>query len=159
MEITIKRYDPAYLFLYNFVDEEYAAKFEDENRTGILAGLFAGLTIFISCLGLLGLATFVAETRIKEIGVRKVLGASVQGIVRMLSKDFVILVAIAFVFAAPLAWWAMHTWLQEFAYRIDIGWQVFLLAGSVAVIIAVITISFQAIKSAIANPVKALRTE
>src|SRR5213078_2777002 len=99
---------------YHFVDEEYAKKFEDEQRTGTLAGLFAALTIFISCLGLFGLATYMAENRIKEIGVRKILGASVTGITTLLSKDFVKLVIISFLIAAPLAWWGMHAWLQSY---------------------------------------------
>jgi len=134
-------------------------KFQDEKQTGTLAALFAGLTIFISCLGLLGLATYVAQSRIKEIGVRKVLGASVQGIVALLSKDFLWLVFIAFVIASPLAWWAANNWLTGFAYRINVSWWMFLLAGFIAMIIALATISFQAIKAAVANPVKSLRTE
>ena len=119
----------------------------------------AVLAIFISCLGLFGMASFIAEQRIKEIGVRKVLGASVRNITAMLSKDFVKLVLIAAVIAFPLAWWAMHLWLQDFAYRINISWWIFIVAGFTALVIALLTVSFQAIRAAIANPVKSLRTE
>jgi putative ABC transport system permease protein len=117
------------------------------------------LAIFISCLGLFGLVTFTAEQKTKEIGIRKVLGASVTGIVRMLSKDFLKLVLIAALIAFPVAWWLMNKWLMDFEYRIDIGWWVFLVAGVSALLIALLTISFQSIKAAIANPVKSLRTE
>ena len=118
-----------------------------------------GITIFISCMGLFGLGMFTAERRTKEIGIRKVLGASAANIAAMLSKDFVILVLIAIVIASPVAWYFMNQWLQDFAYRTDISWWVFVLAGIVALFIALITVSFQAIKAAIANPVKSLRTE
>lgn len=159
MERIFKKYNPEYPFDYKFVDEAYAQKFENEQRQGTLAGLFAALTIFISCLGLFGLATYMAENRIKEIGVRKVLGASVTGITTLLSKDFVQLVVIAFLLAAPLAWWAMHKWLQDYTYRVSIQWWVFAAACGVSVAIAIITVSYQAIKAAVANPVKSLRTE
>ncbi|HTI10983.1 MAG TPA: ABC transporter permease [Puia sp.] len=158
-EAIFKRYNPEYPFEYNFIDEDYARKFEDEKRTGTLAALFAGLTIFISCLGLFGLATYTAENRIKEIGVRKVLGASVPGIAALLSRDFIKLVLVSFVIAGPLAWWAMYKWLQGYPYRVEIRWWVFALAGVLSMFIAVLTVSFQAIKAAIANPVKSLRTE
>jgi len=141
------------------VDADYARKFENEQRQGTLAALFAGLTIFISCLGLFGLATYMAENRIKEIGVRKVLGASVTGITALLSKDFIRLVIISFLFAAPLSYWAMHNWLQDYTYRITIQWWVFAVACLLSVAIAVLTVSFQAMKAARANPVKSLRTE
>jgi putative ABC transport system permease protein len=154
-----KKYNPSYPFTYHFVDQEYAEKFKDEKQTGSLAGLFAGLTIFISCLGLFGLAAFMAENRSKEIGIRKVLGANVSGIVKMLSKEFVGLVIIAIAIATPVAWWAMRKWLQAFTYRIDVGWITFAVAGSMAIIIAILTVSFHAIKAAIANPVKSLRSE
>jgi putative ABC transport system permease protein len=154
-----KKYNPSYPFTYHFVDQEYAEKFKDEKQTGSLAGLFAGLTIFISCLGLFGLAAFMAENRSKEIGIRKVLGANVSGIVKMLSKEFVGLVIIAIAIATPVAWWAMKKWLQAFTYRIDVGWITFAVAGSMAIIIAILTVSFHAIKAAIANPVKSLRSE
>jgi ABC-type antimicrobial peptide transport system permease subunit len=158
-ESIFKKYNPEYPFDYKFIDEEYALKFEDEKRIGTLAALFAGLTIFISCLGLFGLATYMAENRIKEIGVRKVLGASVTGIAALLSKDFLKLVVISFVVAVPIAWWAMYSWLQDYSFRVTIQWWVFAMAGMLSVLIAVITVSYQAIKAAIANPVKSLRTE
>ncbi len=158
-EAIFKKYNPEYPFEYKFVDEEYAQKFEDEKRTGTLAGLFAGLTIFISCLGLFGLATYMAEARIKEIGVRKVLGASVTNITALLSKDFVKLVFISILIASPIAWIAMYKWLQNYNYRIDISVLVFIASGLLALLIALLTVSFQAIKAAVANPVKSLRTE
>lgn len=154
-----KKYNPEYPFEYKFVDEEYEQKFENEKQTGTLATLFAGLTIFISCLGLFGLATYMAENRIKEIGVRKVLGASVGGIATLLSKDFLKLVLVSFFIAAPVAYWAMHAWLQNYNYRVTIAWWVFLLAGCLSVFIALITVIYQAVKAAVANPVKSLRTE
>ncbi len=158
-EAIIKKYDPAYLFICNFVDKDYAIKFEDEKRAGILAGLFAGLTIFISCLGLFGLATYMAEARKKEIGVRKVLGASVTNIAALLSKDFVILVIISIIIASPVAWVAMHKWMESYSYRINISWVVFIASGLLAILIALFTVSFQSIKAAVANPVDSLRTE
>lgn len=154
-----KKYNPEYPFDYVFTDEAYARKFSDEKRSGKLAALFAGLSIFISCLGLFGLATYMAETRIKEIGVRKVLGASVGGIVGLLSKDFVKLVLISFLVAAPIAWYVMSKWLEEYSYRINISWMTFAGAGLLSVLIAVTTVSYQAIRAAISNPVRALRTE
>ena len=159
MAVIFKKYNPQYPFEYQFVDDEYAAKFKAEERTGTLAALFAGLTIFISCLGLFGLATYMAENRIKEIGVRKVLGASISGITTLLSKDFLKLVMISFVIASPVAWWMMHTWLQNYPYRVTIQWQVFVFAGMLSFLISIITVSYQAIKAALANPVKSLRTE
>ncbi|MEP6467782.1 MAG: ABC transporter permease [Parafilimonas sp.] len=158
-EAVFKKYNPQYPFNVRFYDEEYDNKFQDEKQTGTLAGLFAGLTIFISCLGLLGLATFVAQSRIKEIGVRKVLGASVQGIVALLSKDFLRLVVISFLIASPVAWFAMNHWLASYSYRVPISAWVFVMAGCTSALIAFITVSFQAIKAAIANPVESLRTE
>jgi len=154
-----KKYNPEYPFEYKFVDEAYAQKFDNEQRQGTLAALFAGLTIFISCLGLFGLATYMAENRIKEIGVRKVLGASVTGITTLLSKDFVKLVIISFVIAAPLSYWGMYKWLQDYQYRVPIQWWVFAVACFLSVAIAILTVSYQAIKAALANPVKSLRTE
>ena len=158
-EAIFKKYNPEFPFEYKFVDEEYARKFTDEKRFGTLAALFAGLTIFISCLGLFGLATYMAENRIKEIGVRKVLGASVTGIATLLSKDFLRLVIVSFLIAAPLAWWGMYKWLQGYPYRVKIEWWVFATAGILSVLIAVLTVSYQAIRAAIANPVKSLRSE
>jgi ABC-type antimicrobial peptide transport system permease subunit len=158
-EAIFKKYNPEYPFDVSFVDEEYARKFEDEELQGTLAALFAGLTIFISCLGLFGLATYMAENRTKEIGVRKVLGASVTRITALLSKDFVTLVIISFIIAVPLAYWGMYKWLQDYEYRVIIQWWVFAVACFLSVAIALLTVSFQAIKAAIANPVKSLRTE
>jgi putative ABC transport system permease protein len=158
-EKILKKYNPAYPFEYHFVDEEYAKKFSDQQQTGTLAALFAGLTIFISCLGLFGLATYMAENRIKEVGVRKILGASISSIAGLLSKDFVLLVVISIFIASPIAWYFMKQWLMGFDYRIHISWYVFAVAGSAAILIALITVSFQAIRAAVANPVKSLRTE
>ncbi len=158
-ELIFKKYNPQYPFEYKFIDDEYAAKFKSEQRTGTLAALFAGLTIFISCLGLFGLAAYMAEGRIKEIGVRKVLGASIINIVTLLSKDFVGLVAISFVLASPVAWWFMHNWLQNYPYHVTIGWWIFAFAASTSILIALATVSYHAIKAATANPVKSLRTE
>ena len=154
-----KKYNPEYPVNLQFVDAEYARKFENEQRQGTLAALFAGLTIFISCLGLFGLATYMAENRVKEIGVRMVLGASVTGITALLSKDFIKLVIVAFVVAAPLSYWAMYRWLQDYEYRVGISWWVFAVACVLSVAIALFTVSFQAMKAARANPVKSLRTE
>lgn len=158
-EAVFKQYNPQYPFNVRFYDQEYDKKFQDEKQTGTLSGLFAGLTIFISCLGLLGLATYVAQSRIKEIGVRKVLGASVHGIIALLSKDFLKLVLISFFIASPIAWLMMNRWLTSYSYRVNISWWVFAAAGCMSVAIAFITVSFHAIKAAIANPVKSLRTE
>jgi putative ABC transport system permease protein len=146
-------------FEYSFLDEDFQKNYDAENRLASIVGYFTVIAILICCLGLFGLATFSAEQRIKEIGVRKVLGASVTGIVTLLSKDFLKLVAVSIVVASPVAWWIMHKWLQDFAYRTNISWTVFVLTTVLALLIALITISFQAIKAAVANPVKSLRTE
>jgi ABC-type antimicrobial peptide transport system permease subunit len=159
LKSIFKKYNPSYEVNYRFADEEYAKKFSDEKRTGTLASLFALLTIIISCLGLFGLSSYMAENRKKEIGVRKVLGASVSSITALLSKDFLKLVCVSFAIAAPLAYWGMHVWLKNFPYRVSIHWWVFAIAGFAAVFIALATVSFQAIKAAVANPVKSLRTE
>jgi ABC-type antimicrobial peptide transport system permease subunit len=158
-EQIFRKYNPAYPFDFQFVDQQYAAGFEEQQRTKRLAGLFAGLAIFISCLGLLGLSAYVAESRIREIGVRKVFGASVWSIVRLLSMDFVRLVLIALLIAIPVAWIAMDRWLRDYAYRIQIGWTIFLVAGALAVFIALATVSYQSIRAALMNPGKSLRTE
>jgi len=158
-EKIFKKYNPAYPFEYHFVDEEYAKKFDDQQQTATLAGLFAGLTIFISCLGLFGLAAYMAENRMKEIGVRKILGASIPQIATLISRDFLGLVMISILIASPTAWYVMHQWLHGFDYRIEIHWYVFALAGLAAILISLITVSFQAIKAAIANPVTSLRSE
>lgn len=159
MESIFKIYNPRYSFEYHFIDKEYAKKFDDVQMTETLTSLFAGLTIFISCLGLFGLAAYMAENRIKEIGVRKVLGATVLSIATLLSKDFLTLVLIAICVASPLAWLSMNKWLEGYAYHVGISWWVFVAAGVAAVLIALFTVSFQAIRAALANPVKSLRTE
>ena len=158
-EVIFKKYNPEFPFEYNFIDDEYTQKFDDEKRTGTLAALFAGLTIFISCLGLFGLATYMAENRVKEIGVRKVLGASVASVVTLLSQDFLRLVIVAFFIAAPVAWWAMHKWLQAYPYRVTIQWWVFALAAVLSMGIAVLTVSYQAFRAALSNPARSLRSE
>jgi putative ABC transport system permease protein len=152
-------YNPGFPFDFNFLDEAYQKQYLTETRVGILSKYFAGLAILISCLGLFGLAAFTAQRRQKEIGIRKVVGASVTDITGMLSKDFLKLVLVAVLIAFPVSWWAMNEWLQSFAYRIQIGAGVFLAAGVSVMLITLFTISFQAIKAAIANPVKSLRTE
>ena len=146
-------------FSFSFLDERFNATYESEQKTGKLLGIFAGLTILVACLGLFGLATFTAEQRTKEIGIRKVLGASVSGVVALLSKDFLKLVLLAFIIASPIAWYAMDKWLQDFAYRINISVWVFIVTALIAVVITIITVSFQAIKAAMVNPVKSLRME
>ena len=150
---------PGVPFNYSFMDADFNNIYTTEQQTGKLFITFAIFAIFIGCLGLFGMVTYAAEQRTKEIGVRKVLGASVSSIVTMLSKDFAKLVLIASVIAFPVAWWAMNKWLQSFAYRIHISWWVFVIAGLTAILIALITVSFQAIKAAVANPVESLRSE
>ena len=159
MERIFKKYNTEFPFNYQFVDEQYANKFNDERRTETLAGLFAALAIVISCLGLFGLASYMAEIKTKEIGIRKVLGASVSGITFLLSVDFLKLVFISFCIAAPVAWYAMSTWLEGYSYRINLHWWMFALAGILSIAIAFATVSFQAIRAALANPIKSLRTE
>ncbi len=154
-----KAISPQMPFNYKFLDTEFNHVYDAEQRVGKIALSFAVLAILIACLGLFGLAAYIAEQRTKEIGIRKVLGASATSLVAMLSRDFLKLVLISSVIAFPLAWWSMRTWLQDFAYRIEIGWWVFVAAGVIAILIALITVSFQAIKAAMANPVKSLRTE
>jgi putative ABC transport system permease protein len=144
---------------YTFLDDNFAKLYESEQRTQQIFSVFAALAIIIASLGLFGLSAFIIEQRTKEIGIRKVLGASVQNVLLLVSKEFLLLVGIAFIISIPVAWWAMHSWLQDFEYRIHISWWIFAIAGIVAILIALITISFQAIKAAIANPVKSLRTE
>jgi len=159
MEAVLRKIDQEHLFEYNFLDKQWDLFYrEDQKRQTIFIGV-AIMTILIACLGLFGLATYAAEQRKKEIGIRKVLGASVSSIVNMLSVDFLKLVLIAALIAFPVAWLAMNNWLKDFAYRINIGWWVFVLAGILALVIAFITVSFQAVKAANANPVKNLRTE
>src|SRR5436190_12701796 len=159
IESVFKKFNPGSPFDYTFNDEDYAKKFEDEMRIGRLATFFAILAIFISCLGLFGLASFVAEQRKKEIGVRKVLGASVYSLWRMLSKEFALLVIISCLIAIPLAWYYLNGWLKQYDYRTTISFWVFIASGTGALVITLITVSFQAVKAALANPVKSLRTE
>ena len=159
MEAVFKKYNPAQPFDYQFINDEYARKFSDEERIGKLAGVFAALAIFISCLGLFGMASFVAEQRTKEIGVRKVLGATVADLWGLLSKEFVLLVFISLLIASPLAYYFMHSWLQNYEYRTGLSWWIFAVAAIGALLITLCTVSFNAIKAAIANPVKSLRTE
>jgi ABC-type antimicrobial peptide transport system permease subunit len=159
IESIFRKIIPSAPFDYKFADNEFAAKFASETRIGQLSGFFAILAILISCLGLFGLASYVAEQRTKEIGVRKVLGASVFSVWKMLSKDFVVLVIIAMVIVIPVSYYFMHQWLQNYQYRTEISWWVFVLAGISAIIITIATVSFQSIKAALANPVKSLKAE
>ena len=154
-----KKYNADFSFEYNFLDEAYNNLYKSEEKTELLLNIFAAIAIFISCLGLLGLATYTAQVRTREIGVRKVLGANIGGIIRLLAMNFLKLVFIAILIAVPVAWYLTDKWLQDFAYRINISWTVFAIAGVLAMLIAVLTISFQSIKAAIANPIKSLRTE
>ena len=159
IELVFKRLVPTAPFDYKFVDEEYALKFAAEERISKLVGFFAVLAIFISCLGLFGLASFVAEQRTKEIGIRKVLGASVFNVWQLLSREFVVLIVISLLVAGPLAYYFMHDWLQNYQYRAKLSWWIFATAGAGALTITLLTVSFQAIKAAVSNPVKSLRTE
>jgi ABC-type antimicrobial peptide transport system permease subunit len=150
---------PNRVYEYRFLDDKIASFYKQENQLSELYKIFAAIAIFLSCLGLYGLASFMAAQRIKEVGIRKVLGATTSHIVYLFSKEFIILIAIAFTIATPIAWYYMHQWLQNYVYRINVSWLIFLAGGLIAIIIALATISFQAIKAAIANPVKSLRTE
>ena len=159
MRNILKKDNPAYPFDYRFVDDQFNQMFTSEMLVSKLSRVFASLAIIISCLGLFGLAAYTAERRTKEIGIRKVLGASVTGLAGLLSKDFLQLVLLSCVIAFPVAYWAMHDWLKKYQYRIAINWWVFIIAGVTAVVIAIVTVSFQSIKAALANPVKSLRSE
>jgi ABC-type antimicrobial peptide transport system permease subunit len=159
VEKIFKTNFPNLPFSYDFVDEEYAQTFAAEEQIASLANIFTILAIMISCLGLFGLAAFVAEQRTKEIGVRKILGASVTNLWVMLSKDFIVLVMIAFLIATPLAYYFMSDWIEKFSYRTEITAEIFLISGVGVLVLTVITVSFQTIKAAITNPVKSLRTE
>ena len=159
LEKVWKKYNADFPFNYTFLDEAFNNLYKSDQRQGLLFNIFAAIAILISCLGLFGLAAYTAQVRTREIGVRKVLGASVAGIIRLLAVDFIRLVFIAIVIAVPVAWYVMNKWLQDFAYKVNIGWTVFFIAGVSAVLIAILTISFQSIKAALANPVKSLRTE
>lgn len=154
-----KKLNPNEPFEYSFLDDDFQRNYESDSRLSALLGYFTVIAILICCLGLFGLATFSAEQRTKEIGIRKVLGASVGGIVALLSKDFIKLVIVSIIIASPIAWYVMNKWLQDFAYRTNIGWLVFAIAAALALVIALLTISFQAIRAGVANPVKSLRTE
>jgi putative ABC transport system permease protein len=159
IEAVWHQYLPGVPFEYAFLDDEVQKQYNSEITLSQIIRLFTVMAILISCLGLFGLAAFSAEQRNKEIGIRKVLGASVPGLVQLLSKDFIRLVIIAFVIATPIAWWSMDKWLDAFAYRTPLHWWIFALAGLLAVLISLFTVSFQAIKAAISNPVKSLKTE
>ncbi len=159
IEKTWQRLVPGEPFEYSFLDQDFQKNYKADRQMAALVGSFTGIAILISCLGLFGLAAFAAERRTKEIGIRKVLGASVSNITGLLAGDFLKLVLIAIVIASPLAWWAMNKWLQDFAYRIDIQWWMFAVAGLLAVAVAFLTVSFQSIKAALTNPVKSLRSE
>ncbi|MDQ6761683.1 MAG: FtsX-like permease family protein, partial [Bacteroidota bacterium] len=150
---------PNSVYEYTFLDDKIASFYKQESQLSQLYKIFAAIAIFLSCLGLYGLASFMAVQRIKEVGIRKVLGATAGNIVYLFSKEFILLIAIAFVIATPLAWYFMHQWLQDYVYRINISWWLFAAGGLAAIIIALVTVSFQAIKAALANPVKSLRTE
>jgi len=150
---------PGQPFHYSFMDDDFNHIYAAEQRIGKIFITFAILAIFIACLGLFGLVTYAAEQRVREIGVRKVLGATVADITAMLSKDLLRMVVVSLVIAFPLAWWAMHKWLEDFAYRTNISWWIFAGAGMIAICIALATISIQAVKAASANPVNSLRTE
>jgi len=159
MESAWKKNLPATPFEYVFLDEAVQKQYETEITLGNIINSFTLMAIIISSLGLFGLASFSAEQRSKEIGIRKVLGASVSGIVRLLSKDFLRLIAVSFVIATPIAWWAMHRWLQGFAYPVSVKWWMFALSGIIALLIAMVTVSFQSIRAAVANPTRSLKTE
>jgi ABC-type antimicrobial peptide transport system permease subunit len=159
IEATFKTYNPAALFEYQFVDDQYAQKFRSGQRIGKLSFFFAALAIFISCLGMFGMATFMAEQRFKEIGIRKVLGASVAQVWLLLSKEFIAIAVIALVIASPIAYYVMHRWLQNFYYRSAISWWIFAVAGISITLVTLITVSYQSIQAALANPVKTLKNE
>jgi ABC-type antimicrobial peptide transport system permease subunit len=158
-EQVFRKFNPAYPFDFQFIDEEYARKFQEQQKMGRLATWFAALTIFISCLGLFALVAYMAENRRKEIGIRKVLGASVSDIIILMSKEFLILVLISVAIASPIAWWAMEKWLSNFPYRTDIPWWLFVVVGCISLCIAMLTVGFQAFKAATDNPVRAIKSE
>jgi ABC-type antimicrobial peptide transport system permease subunit len=159
LETTYKKLVPFFPYSYDFMDDLNAKNYETEAKWKQIISIASGLFIFISCIGLLGLVMLSIEQRTKEIGIRKVLGAAVSRIMMLVSKEFIVLISIAFVIAIPVGYYYVHKWLENFAFRISIGWWMFALAGALVITIALITMSFQAIKAAIANPVKSLRTE
>jgi ABC-type antimicrobial peptide transport system permease subunit len=150
---------PSYVFEYTFLDDSIATFYSQEKQQAQLYKIFAAIAIFLGCLGLYGLASFMAVQRTKEVGIRKVLGASIQNIVYLFTREFAVLIAIAFLIAAPIAWYFMHRWLQDYAFRLPITWWIFLAGGAASLTVALLTISFNAMKAAMANPVKSLRTE
>ena len=159
IETMWNRYQPDTPFRYAFMDQDWAQLYEKEMTTRRVSSLFSLIAILIACLGLLALAAFTAERKTKEIGIRKVLGATIPNIIGLLSKDFLKLVVIGIVIASPVAWWVMDQWLQDFAYRIEISWGIFALAALIAIVIAFTTVSFQSLKAAMANPINSLRSE
>jgi len=159
LEKITKTLNPKFLFTYSFSEEEYQQLYTNEQIVSRLANVFAALAIFISCMGLLGLTMFTAEQRAKELSIRKVLGANAGSLFTLLSREFVALVLVAVVIASPIAWLSMDRWLQDYAYRTPIEWWIFGLAGIAAMLIALVTVSFQAVKAALLNPIKSLRTE
>jgi putative ABC transport system permease protein len=159
IEPVFKKYNPGSPFEYKFNDDEYAKKFSGEQQIGRLASVFAAFAIFISCLGLFGMASFMAEQRTKEIGVRKVLGATVFNLCQLLSRDFVVLVVIAMLIATPVAYYFMHNWLQGYEFRTEIAWWIFAATALGAMLLTLATVSYQSIRAALANPVKSLRSE
>jgi len=159
LSVIFRKYNPDYPFVCLFANENFASRFKDDENIGTIAMTFTGLTIFISCMGLFALAAFMAENRVKEIGIRKVLGASVTGLITLLSKDFILLVGLSFAIASPIAWWLMSKWLQNYPLHTDIGYWVFILTGVASLFIALITVGFQALKAAMVNPIKNLRSE
>jgi ABC-type antimicrobial peptide transport system permease subunit len=159
IESIFKKYTPESPFEYRFVDEEYAQKFKDEERISKIASFFAVLAIMISCLGIFGLASFVAQQRVKELGIRKVLGATAFNIWGLLSRDFVVLVLVAYLIAVPVSYYFLSHWLENYSYRTNIAWWVFALAGGSTLLITLLTVSYQSIKAALVNPVDSLRNE
>ena len=159
IEDVFKEHNPAFPFSFEFVDESFADKFAVEELTGKLANLFAILAIVISCLGLFGLSAFAAEQRTKEVGIRKVLGATMTGIVSLFSKDFTKLVVIAFLLAAPLTWWIMNQWLQQYTYRVEVEWWMLVSTGGLALLLTWVIVGLQAAKAAMVNPARSLRSE
>jgi putative ABC transport system permease protein len=153
------KFSPDYPIEYSFLDESFGKMYKAEDKLKTLLSIFTAITIFVACLGLLGLAAYAAERRRKELGIRKVLGATVQGLVVLLSKDFIKLVVVSLVLASPVAWYFMNKWLESFAYRIHIAWWMFAVAAILAVMLALVTVSFQAVKAALSNPVQNLRRE
>jgi ABC-type antimicrobial peptide transport system permease subunit len=150
---------PDFVYEYKFLDDKVESFYKQENQLAQLYKIFAAIAVFLSCLGLYGLASFMAAQRVKEVGIRKVLGATAANIVYLFSKEFIVLISVAFVIATPIAWYYMHRWLQDYVYRIDLSWWLFLAGGLAAIVIALATVSFQAMKAAITNPVKSLRAE